>query len=158
MNMRYRLNRILEHWAAVLTHKKGNIKGSGRFLLRVITESFLLSSRLMYLRLIMAIITKMKNMLRRNLPPSHPGEILREMFINEHTLTITEVAARLGVSRVNLSALANKRAGISPELGIKLSEAFGNTSQFWINLQKNYELWHAEKKVNRKKIKHFVSA
>jgi antitoxin HigA-1 len=98
----------------------------------------------------------MKNMLQRNLPPSHPGEILREMFIKEHKLTVTEVAAGLGVSRVNLSALVNERAGISPELAIKLSEAFGNTAQFWINLQKNYELWYAEKKVNRKKIRHFV--
>ena len=80
------------------------------------------------------------------------------MFINEHKLTITEVAAGLGVSRVNLSALVNERAGISPELAIKLSEAFGNTAQFWINLQKNYELWHAEKKVNRKNIKHFIAA
>ena len=62
----------------------------------------------------------MKNMLQRNLPPSHPGEILREMFINEHKLTITEVAAGLGVSRVNLSALVNERAGISPVLAIKL--------------------------------------
>jgi antitoxin HigA-1 len=112
----------------------------------------------MFLMLIIWIITKMNNMLQRNLPPSHPGEILREMFIYEHKLTITEVAAGLGVSRVNLSALVNERAGISPELAIKLSEAFGNTAQFWINLQKNYELWYAEKKVNRKKIKHFIAA
>ena len=104
------------------------------------------------------IVTKINNMMQRNLPPSHPGEILREMFINELKLTITEVATGLGVSRVNLSALVNERAGISPELAIKLSEAFGNTAQFWVNLQKNYELWHAEKKVNRKKIKHFVAA
>jgi addiction module HigA family antidote len=95
------------------------------------------------------VVFKVIQMLKRNLQPAHPGEILREMFINEHKLTITEVAAGLGVSRVN---------GISPELAIKLSEAFGNTAQFWINLQKNYELWHAEKKVNRKKIRHFMAA
>ena len=97
-------------------------------------------------------------MLRRNLPPSHPGEILREMFIKEHQLTITEVAEGLGLARANLSAIVNERAGISPELAVKLSEAFGNTAQFWINLQKNYELWYAEKNVNRKMIKHFVAA
>ena len=97
-------------------------------------------------------------MLRRNLPPSHPGEILREMFIKEHKLTITDVANGLGIARANLSAIVNERAGISPELAIKLSEAFGNTALFWINLQKNYELWLAEKKVNRKKVKHFVVA
>jgi addiction module HigA family antidote len=80
------------------------------------------------------------------------------MFINEHNLTITEVAEGLGIARGNLSAIVNERAGISPELAIKLSEAFGNTAQFWINLQKNYELWHAERKVNRKRIRHFVAA
>ena len=97
-------------------------------------------------------------MLKRKLPPSHPGEILREMFIKERKLTITEVSHGLGVARANLSAIVNERAGISPELAIKLSEAFGNTAQFWINLQKNYELWYAEKKVDRKMIKHFADA
>ena len=94
--------------------------------------------------------------LKRGLPPSHPGEILREMFINQYKLTITDVAEGLGMARANLSAIVNERAGISPELSVKLSEAFGNTSQFWMNLQKNYELWHAERKVDRLKVKHFV--
>lgn len=62
------------------------------------------------------------------------------------------------IARVNLSAIVNEPGGISPELAIKLSEAFGNSAQFWINLQKNYELWHAEKKVNRKNIRHFEEA
>lgn len=97
-------------------------------------------------------------MLKRNLSPSHPGEILREMFIKERNLTITEVAKGIGIARANLSAIVNERAGISPELAVKLSEAFGNTAQFWINLQKNYELWHAERKVDRKSIRHFEAA
>lgn len=94
-------------------------------------------------------------MLKRKLAPSHPGVILKEMFINEHALTITEVAEGLGMARANLSAIVNGHIGISPELAIKLSEAFGNTAQFWVNLQKNYELWHAEQKVDRNSIKHF---
>jgi antitoxin HigA-1 len=57
-----------------------------------------------------------------------------------------------------LSAIVNERAGISPELAIKLSVAFNNTPEFWINLQSNYEMWYAEKNVNRKKIKRFVAA
>ena len=96
--------------------------------------------------------------MKRNLAPVHPGEILREEYIQERGLTITEVAKGLGVARANLSAIVNERAGISPELAVKLSEAFGNTAQFWVNLQKNYELWHAEKKVNRAKIQHFGNA
>jgi len=94
-------------------------------------------------------------MLKRKLPPTHPGEILREMFIKERGLTITEVAKGLNVARANLSAVINGHLGISPELAIKLSEAFGNTAQFWVNLQNNYELWHAEQKVNRSLIRHF---
>ena len=94
-------------------------------------------------------------MLKRNLPPAHPGEILKEMFIKERNLTITEVAKGLNVARANLSAVINGHLGISPELAIKLSEAFGNSAQFWANLQNNYELWHAEKKVNRSQIRRF---
>ena len=93
--------------------------------------------------------------MKRNLAPVHPGEILREEYIQERGLTITEVAKGLGIARANLSAIVNERAGISPELAVKLSEAFGNTAQFWVNLQKNYELWHAEKKVNRSVVRHF---
>ncbi len=97
-------------------------------------------------------------MLKRGLAPVHPGEILREDFIKERQLTITEVAKGLSIARANLSAVVNERAGISPELAVKLSEAFGNTAQFWVNLQKNYELWYAEKKVNRKSIQHFAQS
>jgi len=94
-------------------------------------------------------------MLKRGLPPVHPGEILKEMFIAERNLTITEVAKGLNMARANLSSVINGHLGISPELAVKLSEAFGNTPQFWVNLQNNYELWHAEKKVNRADIQHF---
>ena len=93
--------------------------------------------------------------MKRALPPVHPGEILREDYIKERGLTITEVAQGIGVPRPNLSAILNERAGISPEMAVKLSEAFGNTTQFWVNLQKNYEVWHAEKKVDRAGIRHF---
>lgn len=75
-------------------------------------------------------------MLKRNLPPVHPGEILREEYIKQRGLTVTEVAKGLGIARTNLSAIIDERAGISPEMAVKLSEAFGNTTQFWVNLQK----------------------
>lgn len=96
-------------------------------------------------------------MLKRNLPPLHPGEILREEYLKERGLTVTEVAKGLGVVRGNLSAILNERAGISPEMAVKLSEAFGNSIQFWVNLQNNYEVWHAERKVNRDEIQRFAS-
>lgn len=64
----------------------------------------------------------------------------------------------MGIARANLSAVVNERTDISPELAVKLSEAFGNTTQFWVSLQKNYELWHAERKENRSTIRHFDQA
>lgn len=94
-------------------------------------------------------------MLKRGTPPDHPGEILKEMFIKERNLTITEVAKGLNMARANLSSVINGHLGISPELAVKLSEAFGNTAQFWVNLQTNYELWHAERKIDRAAIRHF---
>jgi addiction module HigA family antidote len=95
--------------------------------------------------------------MKRNLAPVHPGEILREDYIKEWGLTITEVAKGIGIARANLSTVVIERAGINPELAVKLSEAFCNTVQFWVNLQKNYELWHTEKKVNRALIQHFTN-
>lgn len=80
---------------------------------------------------------------------------MKEMFISERGLTITEVAKGLNMARANLSSVINGHLGISPELAVKLSAAFGNSAQFWVNLQNNYELWHAERKVNRSTIRHF---
>lgn len=94
-------------------------------------------------------------MLKRALPPAHPGTVLRKLFMEERDLTITELAKGLGMTRANVSAVVNERAGISPEMAVKLSAAFGNSATFWTNLQTNYELWHAEKKVKRSKIRHF---
>jgi len=94
-------------------------------------------------------------MLKRALPPSHPGAVLRELFMNERNLNITDLAKGLGMTRANVSAVVNGRAGISPEMAVKLSAAFGNSATFWTNLQTNYELWHAERKVNRSMIRHF---
>lgn len=94
-------------------------------------------------------------MLKRALPPSHPGAVLRELFMNERNLNITDLAKGLGMTRANVSVVVNGRAGISPEMAVKLSAAFGNSATFWTNLQTNYELWHAERKVKRSMIRHF---
>ena len=74
--------------------------------------------------------------------PAHPGEILRELYLDELGLSITEAAKGLGVSRKALSELVNGKAGISPRMAMRLSIAFPNTSpQFWLNLQNQYDLW-----------------
>lgn len=83
--------------------------------------------------------------------PVHPGEIL-QLYVAEG-LTVTALALHLGVTRANLSRVLNGSLGISPLLAVKLSEAFPNQSaEFWMNLQKNYEL-AVIRKEKRKKIK-----
>ena len=59
--------------------------------------------------------------------PTHPGEIIRDLTIEPLKLTVTQAAAGLGVSRKTLSLLLNGHAGISPEMGVRLSKAFGRT-------------------------------
>jgi antitoxin HigA-1 len=85
--------------------------------------------------------------------PPHPGEVLRELCIEPLDLTITETAEALGVSRKTLSAILNGRAGISPEMAIRLSKAFGTSAESWLNQQMQYDLWQAEKTVGDVKVK-----
>ncbi len=73
----------------------------------------------------------------------HPGEILREDVLTPLGLGVTESAERLGVSRVTLSRVLNGRAGISPELALRLERAGVSTARFWITLQANYDLSQA---------------
>jgi len=94
-------------------------------------------------------------MLKRELAPTHPGKILKNWFIEPKGLTVKDLAAGLQINRTNLSHVVNEHAGISVELAVKLSKAFKNTPQFWINLQSNYDLWHAQQKLKDLEIKDF---
>lgn len=73
----------------------------------------------------------------------HPGELLREDVLAPLELAVTEAAERLGMSRVALSRVLNGRAGISPDLAIRLERAGVSTARFWMALQANYELSRA---------------
>jgi addiction module HigA family antidote len=78
--------------------------------------------------------------------PPHPGEILRELCLEPLGISVTAAAESLGVSRKTLSAILNGRAGISPEMAIRLSIAFDTSAESWLNQQMHYDLWLAEKK------------
>ena len=82
--------------------------------------------------------------------PPHPGEILKALCLVPLGLTVTEAAEALGVSRKTLSSILNGRAGISPEMAVRLSIAFDTTSESWLNQQTQFDLWHAEQ--GRKKL------
>ena len=76
--------------------------------------------------------------------PPHPGEILKSLCLEPLRLSVTDAAEALGVSRKTLSAILNGRAGISPEMAVRLSIAFDTTAESWLNQQTQFDLWHAE--------------
>lgn len=78
--------------------------------------------------------------------PPHPGELLRQLCLEPLGLSVTDAAKGLGVSRKTLSAILNGRAGVSPEMAVRLSLAFGTSSESWLNQQVQYDLWQAEKR------------
>src|SRR2546427_9847087 len=77
--------------------------------------------------------------------PPHPGEIIKALCLEPLGVTVTEAAEALGVSRKTLSSILNGRAGISPEMAVRLSLAFNTTAESWLNQQVQYDLWRAER-------------
>lgn len=90
--------------------------------------------------------------------PPHPGEVLRELCLEPMGLSVTAAAEALGVSRKTLSAVLNGKAGISPEMAVRLSIAFDTSAKSWLNQQSQYELWHAEQNRKALKVKRLVAA
>ena len=80
--------------------------------------------------------------------PPHPGKIIKALCLEPLGLSITDAARGLGISRKTLSAILNGRAGISPEMAVRLSIAFDTTAESWISQQTQYDLWHAEQRRN----------
>lgn len=77
--------------------------------------------------------------------PPHPGEIIRELCLKPLGLTVTQAAQGLGVTRKTLSLLLNGHAGISPEMAVRLSQAFGRSPESWLQLQAQYDLAQVRK-------------
>jgi len=75
--------------------------------------------------------------------PTHPGDILKEDYLKPLSITIQDMASTLGVSRKTLSKIINGRGAVTPDMALRLSRAFDTTPELWLNLQKNYDLWHA---------------
>ena len=90
--------------------------------------------------------------------PPHPGEVIKELCLDPLGLTVTAAAAALGVSRKTLSAILNGKAGISPEMAIRLSIAFDTSAESWLTQQAQYELWHAEQHRKDLNVKKLVAA
>ena len=94
---------------------------------------------------------KMKN-------PPHPGRIVRRECIEPLGLTVTEAAMALGVTRQALNNLVNGKSGVSPQMAIRLSKAFGGSAEVWLGLQMDYDLARAEKHADRIKVERLAPA
>lgn len=84
--------------------------------------------------------------------------MIRELCLEPLDLSVTDAAKALGVSRKTLSSIVNGRAGISPEMAIRLSIAFNTTAESWMNQQTQYDLWHAEQGRDALQVKRLVAA
>ena len=90
--------------------------------------------------------------------PPHPGALLRRQCLEPLGLTVTEVAKGLAVSRNTLSMLLNGRLGISPEMAIRISQAFGGSPESWLTQQLQYDLWQAQQNREGVPVRRFVAA
>ena len=90
---------------------------------------------------------------QREVSPVHPGEILMEEFLKPLGLSQSEFARRIKVNFRTIHDIVNRKRGISPEMALKLAEYFGTTPQFWMNLQRDYDLWKAYKKLKSEKVR-----
>lgn len=93
-------------------------------------------------------------MLQQKMPPVHPGEILKEIYLDPLGITITALADNLGVARKTVSQLINGHMGVSAEMALRLGKAFSTTPELWLNMQRNYDLWQAGAKI---KVSHIRS-
>jgi addiction module HigA family antidote len=75
--------------------------------------------------------------------PRHPGGLIKRQYLEPLNMTISELAEVLGVSRKTVSEIVNEQAGITPNMALRLSRAFGTTPELWLNLQQKYDLWCA---------------
>ena len=91
--------------------------------------------------------------------PVHPGEILLKDYIEPLSLTITNLAKSLNVSRKAISAIVNERKSITPDMALRLSKAFNTSAELWLNQQTTFDLWIASRKSGDwEKIKTLVPA
>ena len=85
--------------------------------------------------------------------PSHSGQIIRDNCLEGLHLNVTQGAAALGVTRTTLSRILNATAGVSPEMAIRLSKAFGSMPGLWLRVQLNYDLAQVEKRASRIRVR-----
>jgi addiction module HigA family antidote len=90
--------------------------------------------------------------------PPHPGEVLRELCLKPLGLTVTQAAKGLGISRKTLSSILNGRAGIRPEMALRLAIAFDTTPESWLAQQVQHDLWRAQRRHKKLRVARLAAA
>jgi addiction module HigA family antidote len=86
---------------------------------------------------------------KRRRRPTHPGEILREDFLPDHNLSVAQLANAIGVTRQTINERLRERRALSSSLALRLARLFGNSPEFWLNLQRAVDLWEANESVGK---------
>jgi len=102
-------------------------------------------------------------MLPKNRPPTHPGEMLLKEFLEPGELTQTELARHLNWPFTRLNEIIKGKRGVSPDSALCFGEALGTGPEFWLNLQRDWDLWQSRKchqsvKKIKMKFQHELSA
>jgi addiction module HigA family antidote len=87
-----------------------------------------------------------------NIKPLHPGAALREDILPAIGRSKAEIARLLGISRQALYDILNEKAPVTAEMAVKIGKLCGNGPNLWLNLQRGYDLWHAQRRVDVSKI------
>lgn len=90
--------------------------------------------------------------------PPHPGGVVRRQCLEPLGLSVTEAARGLGVTRQALSELVNERAGLSVDMAIRLSKAFGSSPETWLGMQMAHDLWRARDRIEEIAVEDFRAA
>ncbi len=77
--------------------------------------------------------------------PPHPGEFIRETYIDPFDISVRSLAGSLGVASSTLARIVSTRRGVSPEMAFRLSIAHGRSAESWLAMQHNFDLWQAKK-------------
>ena len=84
--------------------------------------------------------------------PPHPGEFITHVYLQEHSISGRELAENLDVAPSTLNRILKGSSGITPEMALRLSKTLGRSAESWLLMQQNYDLWHARKNLNLRRV------
>ena len=84
--------------------------------------------------------------------PMHPGEFITEIYLTPYGVSGRELAEKLDVAPSTLTRILKGTSGVSPEMALRLSKSLGSSPEHWLQMQQNYDLWHARRNINLKRV------